>query len=83
MDVIIAIKHGIFNTPQQQDVLLRVANKQFVFPLPCDSYVHIEYSDGHPKHQFGEWMRAYWIRQFGFAKSLKMKGIALIMVPVT
>jgi hypothetical protein len=62
VDVVVAIKHGIFNTPQQQDVLLRVANKQFAFPLPCDSYVHIDYPEGHPKHQFSQWMRAYWRR---------------------
>lgn len=82
VDVTVAIKHGVFDTPQQQEVLFRIAKKRFVFPLPCDSFVHIEYPEDHAKHQFGQWMRAYWIRQFGFSRSCSMKGIAVIKVPI-
>ncbi len=46
--------------------------------LKCDSYSHIEYPDGHPDYWKGEYMYAYWMRQWGFDRENGMKGIAVI-----
>ncbi len=46
----------------------------------CDNYVSVEYPPSHPKHPIWEWLRAYWIRQFGFSRGEDMKGIASIKI---
>lgn len=46
----------------------------------CDSYVEQEYESSHPNHDTGIWMRAYWIRQYGFSRGSELKGIATIMI---
>lgn len=43
----------------------------------CDSYLFFNYPPGHPYEADGEWMRAYWIRQFGFSRSDQPKGLAV------
>lgn len=43
----------------------------------CDSYVFFNYPKGHAYEAVGEWMRAYWIKQFGFSRSEQPKGIAV------
>jgi len=47
----------------------------------CDSYVLVSYPMGHAQAGFGEWMRAYWIRQFGFSRGFDLKGMPVIKVP--
>jgi hypothetical protein len=47
----------------------------------CDSYIHVEYPQNHARRGYGEWMRAYWIKQFGFSRAEEMKGIAVLTVP--
>lgn len=47
----------------------------------CDSYLHVEYPAGHALAGYSEWMRAYWIRQFGFSRGDDFKGMALVRVP--
>lgn len=44
----------------------------------CDTYLFAEYPAGHARQGEGEWMRAYWIRQFGFSRETHMKGIAVV-----
>jgi hypothetical protein len=46
----------------------------------CDSYVFYEYPDTDPNRDLGEWMRAYWIRQFGFDRSDNCKGLARLRI---
>jgi hypothetical protein len=70
-------------TPEQNDVIQRISKKDFQFPATCDSYIHRDYPTGHPMHTIGEMMRAYWMRQFGFSRSDKMTGIAVIRTPVS
>ena len=41
--------------------------------LMVDSYVFVETSD--PR---GDWLRSYWIRQFGFSRQNQPKGIAVV-----
>jgi hypothetical protein len=46
----------------------------------CHSFIFLEYPDGHVHHWLGEWMRAYWIRQFGFSRAGAHKGISVVML---
>ena len=83
VDVIVVLPSGVNGTPEQKSVIARVDAQDFKFPIPCDSYTNIQYPEGHKKYWFGEFMRAYWIKQFGFARSLQtMKGIAVIRTPL-
>ena len=47
----------------------------------CDSYVLVVYDASNDLYWFGEFMRAYWIRQFGFSRGEDMKGIATVTIP--
>lgn len=71
------------DTPAQQRVLNRIAQQRYVFPIKCDSYINVEYPQGHPKFWLGEYMHAYWLRQFGFARSNQMKGLPVVRTPIT
>lgn len=44
----------------------------------CDSYLHFEYAEGHPRHWLGEYMKAYWMKQWGFGRNGPFKGIAVV-----
>jgi len=44
----------------------------------CHSFLFLEYPNGHSLYWVGEWMRAYWIRQFGFSRMCVHKGISVI-----
>lgn len=62
----------------QRDIIDWVRDDEPKAVHRCDSYVHFEYPPGHANHGFSEWMRAYWIRQFGFSRGLDFKGIARV-----
>lgn len=47
----------------------------------CDSYVLVAYPLGHSLAGYGEWMRAYWIKQFGFSRGDEFKGMPVVKVP--
>lgn len=55
--------------------------KQRRFPS-CHSYIQINYPDGHPSYWVGDFMQAYWKKQFGFSRSEEYKGIAVIKTPL-
>lgn len=44
----------------------------------CDSYVFIEWPQSHRNYWIGEYMYAYWMRQWGFGRDGIMKGIAVV-----
>lgn len=44
----------------------------------CHSFLLLEYPEGHSFYSVGEWMRAYWIRQFGFSRAGRHKGISVV-----
>ena len=44
----------------------------------CDSYTFPKYPRGHQLHAIGEYLYAYWLKQFGFSRSAKMKGIPFV-----
>lgn len=43
----------------------------------CDNYAAVV----DPTRPDGEWLYAYWLRQFGFSRADEMKGIATIQTP--
>lgn len=47
----------------------------------CHGFVFFEYPEGQPNYGQGQWMRAYWIRQFGFSRGHDMKGMVVIKLP--
>jgi hypothetical protein len=80
-DIVVCIENGVYDngTLQQRDTIEWI-NSNLRADLLCDSYVHVEYPIGHPSHSEGEWLRAYWIKQFGFSRGEEFKGMALVKV---
>ena len=65
-------------TDEQYAVIKWIDSNVPYLELKCDSYSHIEYPEGHPDYWKGEYMYAYWMRQWGFDREDGMKGIAVI-----
>ena len=65
----------------QQQAVAQIARADLKGSYRCDCYVFPEYADGHPLHAHGQWRRAYWLRQFGFSRSVEPKGLAVINLP--
>ena len=83
VDLVVVVPSATLpGTAQQQQVLSRVANKNFG-PALCDSYVIVDYPNGHTNYGISEIMRAYWIKQFCFNRKEEMKGLAVIRTPIT
>ena len=83
VDLLVTLDAQYVNgTPQQQEVINRVASQGFNLPVQCDSYLHFKYPEAHPLYWTSEFMRAYWIRQFGFSRSDHLKGLAVIRTPI-
>lgn len=69
--------------PAQLEVVNWINDNDLKPAFYCDAYCFIEYENGHPMGGVGEWCRAYWIKQFGFGRDDSMKGLALIVLPVS
>ena len=83
VDLVVVVQEGAWpGTPQQRGVFARIAKKQFTTPLPCDSYLIVEYPKGHKHYDVSEVMRAYWIKQFCFNRNEELKGLAVIRTPI-
>jgi len=67
-------------TDRQKRLVEGISTNLKSTPYLCDSYVHVEYPKGHPLYWDGEWMRAYWIRQFGVSRGKENKGMAVVSV---
>ena len=48
----------------------------------CHSHIQINYPESHPGYWTGDFMQAYWKRQFGFSRSHELKGIAVVKTPL-
>ena len=68
-------------TEDQADIFDWITDKDLKPDYLCDSYGFVEYESTHKLSAIGEWSRAYWLKQFGFSRSNKMKGIAVILTP--
>ncbi len=47
----------------------------------CDAYAFVERAPGAAPGGNWEWDRAYWLRQFGFSREDKPKGLAVLKLP--
>jgi hypothetical protein len=79
VDIVLRIESHVYDngTAEQQQIIDWVAGN-LKASHHCDSYVFYEYPDTHPAHAVGEWMHAYWLRQFGFSRADDFKGMARI-----
>ena len=77
VDIVLRMEGAVYDqgTSEQQQVIDWIAGNLKV-SHSCDSYVFYEYPDGDPLHDLGEWMHAYWLRQFGFSREDDFKGLA-------
>lgn len=64
-------------TPEQRN-LIKAIGDNLKADFLCDSYILSYYPQGHEWYNELEWWKAYWIRQFGFSREDKPKGIAVI-----
>jgi hypothetical protein len=82
VDLAVRIHAAALPNPGADQLVLmdRIAKKQFA---GCDSFLFVEYPSGHPQHAIGDMMRAYWQRQFGFTRTDKFKGVAIVRTPLT
>lgn len=84
VDIVVVVQSSSLpGTAVQQVVLKKIHQQQFINPVRCDSYLLVQYPSGDPNYQLSEVMRAYWIRQFCFARNQDMKGLAVIRTPLT
>jgi len=81
-DIVVAVRSDfVALATQEQSKVLAWINSNLRDAHHCDSYLHTEYPAGHALAGYSEWMRAYWIRQFGFSRGEELKGMALVRVP--
>lgn len=80
VDLAVRLHFATLPNPSTEQIALidRIQKKQFA---GCDSYVFIEYPQGHPHHPTGDMMHAYWQRQFGFTRGDQFKGVATVRTP--
>ena len=83
VDLLVCVKEDdLANaTEGQKQIIRRVAETDFMPSHRCDAYVLFEYLEGHPLRDEGEWQRAYWLRQFGYSRQDKPKGLAVLTLP--
>lgn len=82
VDLVVVLQEADFpKSPAGLALLRRIAGKAFTNPVPCDSYIHVDFPSASPHFKVSEVMRAYWIKQFCFSRSDQMKGLAVIATP--
>ena len=78
VDLVLRIRADFYDnaTPEQQQVVDWLAD-DLVTPHKCDSYFFVEWDESHPLYWTGEYMYAYWMKQWGFSRDGSAeKGIA-------
>jgi len=79
-DVVVCIKSEFLaNMTREQQTYIsdfQRNRKGFKDKFYCDLYFYIDHS-----HATSEWLRSYWIRQFGFSRNDDMKGIVVVSTP--
>ena len=82
-DIVLRVQGEVYDrgSSGQRAVLDWVQRVDLKPSYHCDSYVFYEYPEGHPLYWEGEYLRAYWIKQFGFSRGDEFKGLAVIKVP--
>ena len=81
-DIVLCVEWSFYEngTDTQQAIVDLVAVAPFKSDYFCDAYLLWAYSEEDELRAWGEWERAYWIRQFGFSRGIDKKGMALIQL---
>jgi hypothetical protein len=81
VDVVLLVDAAYYDngTPGQKAAIQWLLdNPKHKMGSPCDGYVCFRYSPSHHLFTINDFMKAYWIRQFGFNRSDSLKGIAVV-----
>jgi hypothetical protein len=66
---------------EQRRILEWLAGADLKVPYGCDLYLWIDYPEAHPDYWVGQYMQAYWMRQWSFSRGQEFKGIAVLRLP--
>ena len=80
-DIVVIVPNEFFEkaTPKQRSTLKWVGGTGPKKLFLCDSYVEVQYPEGHQLYWQGVYMIAYWMRQYGFCRDdVDIKGIAVV-----
>jgi Family of unknown function (DUF6932) len=83
VDILLDLDDEAFTrlSPQQRaDVDWLEKNEEVRTDYDCDSHVLVAWPSGHPSHAHGEWLRAFYLRLFGWDEFYEMKGIAVVVL---
>jgi hypothetical protein len=82
VDICLRIQAHLYEngSPQQQQAIDWL-NGDLKQSHHCDSYVFMEYPQGHQSYWIGQYLYAYWMKQWGFSRQNAMKGIAVVLLP--
>jgi hypothetical protein len=82
VDVVLVIDNNAYEqaNEEQEQAIKELDSNDWSGGI-CDSYILVVYDSSDALYWFGEYMRAYWIRQFGFSRGEDMKGIATVTIP--
>jgi hypothetical protein len=79
VDTVLCIKILPDHVPTREQMeAINWVNGDLKADLHCDSYVRFDYPEGHSSFESGDFMRAYWMRQFGWDRSDNPKGIVVV-----
>ena len=82
VDVVLSVQSQFYEngTEAQQALVDLIAMADFKPDYFCDAFVLWQYDQDDELYAYGDWERAYWIRQFGFSRGVDKKGMALIQL---
>ena len=80
VDVVLRVDVEFYEngTLEQKELMDRIGVEDFKSSHSCHAFIFYEFPAGDSLQGFGEWMRAYWIRQFGFSRGMELKGLAVL-----
>lgn len=82
VDLVVCVESSLYEngTTAQQNLLDLLVVADMKADYFCDAYLLYQYSKDDALYGRGEWLRAYWIKQFGFSRGVDMKGMALVQL---
>ncbi len=79
IDILLYISNDFYeNAGKEQKEIINWVNRNLRNSHKCHSYVSVIRQKDDPQYWLGQYMHAYWMRQFGFDRENQMKGIAVI-----
>jgi len=83
VDFVLRVDGAFYDTSDAtQRAVMDWVNDNLYDTHKCDSYLYSEYAEGDPNYWLGQYMHAYWMKQWGFSRGGVMKGIAVVKLGV-